>query len=658
MENNAGAAGSDGETRSPVGRTSLDTSKEGVTPCKEEMVMEPTPDTWMNSKKGLAEERRRREKCAIFMSIELFCPFTDDAGTRAVPAYAWSEEIITDYVAGTVQELSQVIILNQRECLLFRGKRSKGKGIPWEEAYRHGERLSGPHQWVGKDVIIRAVPITLTESKQEIANAKKFIRSQNLEKLARRHAESKKKTAPSVPATSEPVSGRGRGQVKRADKHFAKKYQEATMRERLNLLEDAPVQSRKANPASSDAGLDTSEESSDTTTYYESSDEELDSDDVVGYSTENSHYTTVADRDRRIKKARRRERKRERCYRHRGGRVNLPIFKDSKKEEAISYTDWRAAVQELLTRGMSTRKVRQLVLEALEGAPKADADAEYQDGQGSLKDILSVLDKVYGRQTSFIALQSELCNMTQQYNETAKNYYQRLSQVMVSLRKLHSGRLNSDELAKTAKESFYNGLREEYKPMVVHLKDKPNIRVSDLLQAVRVIEEDNDRGRGRRRDTGGYPPSVSTRGGYKNDQNYQQAKDKPYYWNRDNKPAGTGTPVGVHAAQMEAEPEAEQGKLIDSDDEAAIYLDGYYCSVIHQADEEDRFFGTCFNCREIGHRWRDCTKPRRPMLQKAVEKQGLDIPRLNASGGGGAKGARDPQPGARIPVPATAPVPK
>jgi len=231
---------------------------------------------------------------------------------------------------------------------------------------------------------------------------------------------------------------------------------------------------------------------------------------------------------------------------------------------------------------------------------------------------------------------------------------------MVALHKLHSGRLNGEELAKTAKESFYNGLREEYKPMVVHLKDKPEVRVSDLLQAVRRIEEDNDRGRGRRRDTGSYPPSVSACN-YKgnsdqsrNDSGYPAAKDKQYYRNRDNKP-----PVGVHASQTGTVESEDETKWIDSEDETAIYLDGYYCSVIQQADDEDRFFGTCFNCREIGHRWRDCPKPRRPMLQKAVERQGLDVKRLNASGGGGTKGARDPQPGAVTPpAPASTPAKK
>ena len=39
-----------------------------------------------------------------------------------VPAYAWTEEIIGDYVENDVPGLSQIIILNQKDCLLFKGR--------------------------------------------------------------------------------------------------------------------------------------------------------------------------------------------------------------------------------------------------------------------------------------------------------------------------------------------------------------------------------------------------------------------------------------------------------------------------------------------------------------------------------------------------------
>ena len=68
--------------------------------------------------------------------------------------------------------------------------------------------------------------------------------------------------------------------------------------------------------------------------------------------------------------------------------------------------DWHWQVQALIDCRIPVRRVQDLVMEALEGPPKSDALAEYNQGDISLKDILGVLDKVYGGQTSYIALQS------------------------------------------------------------------------------------------------------------------------------------------------------------------------------------------------------------------------------------------------------------
>ena len=62
-----------------------------------------------------------QEKGALFMEVEIYHPFHQNVGSRVVPAYAWTEEIIGDYVENDVPGLSQIIILNQKECLLFKG---------------------------------------------------------------------------------------------------------------------------------------------------------------------------------------------------------------------------------------------------------------------------------------------------------------------------------------------------------------------------------------------------------------------------------------------------------------------------------------------------------------------------------------------------------
>ena len=68
------------------------------------------------------ECRHCQEKCVLFMEVELYHPFHQNVGSRVVPAYAWTEEIIGDYVENDVPGLSQIIILNQKDCLLFKGR--------------------------------------------------------------------------------------------------------------------------------------------------------------------------------------------------------------------------------------------------------------------------------------------------------------------------------------------------------------------------------------------------------------------------------------------------------------------------------------------------------------------------------------------------------
>ena len=108
---------------------------------------------------------------------------------------------------------------------------SKGEGYTWEEAMRFGNRLSGAATWVGKDVMIRAMPVTLAKAKVDIAQVRQFIRTQNLEKLAvhrfkelRKEKEARLVESSVVPET--PDVPRRKKIVSRADHYAALKYGE------------------------------------------------------------------------------------------------------------------------------------------------------------------------------------------------------------------------------------------------------------------------------------------------------------------------------------------------------------------------------------------------------------------------------------------------
>ena len=153
--------------------------------------------------------------------------------------------------------------------------------------------------------MIRGVPVTLAEAKVDIAKARQFIRTQNLEKLAVcRFKESRKEKeawpveSPIVPET--PDVQRRKKTISRADRYAAMKYGEPAMSacELVGCLSPAErVQSRshhtKGTHRVPEADAVLSDGFSDDSPPDDSSDE-LDSNDIVAYDMETSRHTTLA----------------------------------------------------------------------------------------------------------------------------------------------------------------------------------------------------------------------------------------------------------------------------------------------------------------------------------------------------------------------------
>ena len=157
------------------------------------------------------------------------------------------------------------------------------------------------------------------------------------------------------------------------------------------------------------------------------SDEE--SDDIVAYDTTMSRYTTRTEWDRRERRDNclaYRRRRRERCHGPNGRckKLNLPIFRDSSSDNAITYDDWRSEVDNYVREGHSHHLIRDSVFSALEGRPRHTAKAAMVDGDGSLKSIMSALDQVYGGATTYTTLLNKLNSIQQGYAEPTKDYYE------------------------------------------------------------------------------------------------------------------------------------------------------------------------------------------------------------------------------------------
>ena len=235
-------------------------------------------------------------------------------------------------------------------------------------------------------------------------------------------------------------------------------------------LEDPPQLARDAFHSAQEDQWDSPPES-----LVDDSDEE--SDDFIAYDTTTSRYTTRSERDRRERRDNRRRRRRERHHGPNGRRkkLNLPIFRDSSLDNAITSNDWRSEVDNYVREGHSHQLIRDSVLSTLEGHPHHTAKAAMVDSDGSLKSVMSTLDQVYGGAMTYTTLLNKLNSVQQGYAESAKDYYERVLQIRVKLQEFHVYMFRRDDLECQTKEAFFNGLKPEYQAMVVHKRDDPTV---------------------------------------------------------------------------------------------------------------------------------------------------------------------------------------
>ena len=146
-----------------------------------------------------------------------------------------------------------------------------------------------------------------------------------------------------------------------------------------------------------------------------------------------------------------------------------------------------------MAKGYSLEWIKLAMFEALEDMPKQHAyaiDSE-ADKMASPNEILENMDELYGVKMTFQALSAALCGLQQRPHESCRDYYDHMVQITVLLRERHSNRFCPGELTRMTKEYFYSGLCPEHRPIIAHLKDRPNASCMSLLIALQE-DEQND----------------------------------------------------------------------------------------------------------------------------------------------------------------------
>ena len=189
--------------------------------------------------------------------------------------------------------------------------------------------------------------------------------------------------------------------------------------------------------------------------------------------------------------------------------LSFPLFRETTKEDAISYRDWRSEIEDALEHGHNAAKLKEAMFASLEGMARDNTKMINENGDLHVTRILDGMDSFYGVSMTFQSLNAALCSLQQRQMESTHAYFNHMAQITVILRECHSNCYRPGELARMSKDCFYARLLPENRPMVVHLKDQPHTTPLDLLKALlkALLEQEETNALTRTR----YPPSTSSK---------------------------------------------------------------------------------------------------------------------------------------------------
>ena len=249
----------------------------------------------------------------------------------------------------------------------------------WQDANAMIRLVHGEFIWCGVPVSLAARHHTKKEAKYDLDATFAYWHTRAQERIALSKFQKDSKRSVITPKETLP---HGRGMTHRADKHFAKKVAGGTGLERPALHATAgSLNGYHSAREPSDFDNDTEEELQD----VESKEEpmvETDNSDISsvwsGHTSLRSQCSTTENRDWKRTRGRLRATDSLRSTNAKKGikgqtpdgkksKVVLSMFRDSQKEGALEYADWRAEVEEYIKKGYEDSKIKDAMLFSLEG---------------------------------------------------------------------------------------------------------------------------------------------------------------------------------------------------------------------------------------------------------------------------------------------------
>ena len=109
------------------------------------------------------------------------------------------------------------------------------------------------------------------------------------------------------------------------------------------------------------------------------------------------------------------------------------MFRETTKEDGISYRDWHREVEEALERGHDAAKVKEAMFVSLEGMARDNAKMIDENGDLYVTRILDGLYSLYGVSMTFQLLNAALCGLQQKPFEPTRTYYNCMAQIVAIL---------------------------------------------------------------------------------------------------------------------------------------------------------------------------------------------------------------------------------
>ena len=322
-----------------------------------------------------------------------------------------------------------VDLLSDTEFLVYRVPKTT-RGMSDCEARCYADLIMGSYLWAGGPATVFVTKRTTQEARRDKVKTREYCRKITVQRLAATQARLKDLemvTQKRQEHAANPVA-RGRGMIHRADKYLAQWHG----KELEWILGTVPVLPAFSDRAATPDDYHSAREPSELEYDTEEMDPKEDRDDVEGdddevsvgsdttfkssgHDTDRTNRTTTANRTQRHNQRKRKEsrgwhptnaRKEDE---RRKGKVVLSLFRDSPKEGALMYTDWRREVEEYIRKGYDDNRIKDAMLSSVEGQAYVSFRSCDKGRNRTPAQILKEMDSIYNVSVTFRDLNARIC---------------------------------------------------------------------------------------------------------------------------------------------------------------------------------------------------------------------------------------------------------